>query len=1125
MTTAGSPADLPQEYDAIVRHLDDAGNQFRLAYAVGGLARFICLVAPVTLGILLFAGLVNLPGLVHWILLLCLPAASGIGYWLFLHEIIFKRPSYGQIARWVEEQATLKNLPLENRLINAVLLADEMHRLQNADDKSRSDSRSIIRRVLREIHQDLAEHNFAAIVPWRLQGRPWIAAGGVLLLCAVLIMMFPGPLAHGLAVLTAPNSFVPRQGIAQILAVEPGDETVLAGQSVEFIVRIKTPGEALIPVGLHLSFKSGTSADYSMLPFGTNNDSFRYTLESAAEDATYMVEAGGTESQLYHITVLPQITLQSYQIDIAPPPYTNLPSRRIRLPGKNLTADAGSFSVPQGSKVGLTATLSQTVVGSSAILEFSSSNTLSINSRDGQTFRTILTIGADTSLDWLIDDASGRALQHFPASDSTGDQQFTIQSIPDQPPTVNVLTPNQNITAVPGASVPLEATASDDYGLTDMALEVAADNGAFSVFKNWPIRNAAGNKPALTADIKVLLPLPVNQYHVGQTVKYHFTATDNRNITLDDQVLGPQTTDGTTFTIQIQNTVASDAHNPDWIRLEEILQDMLQRQTVLINQSSPLANPTNVGVIHTLAGQLKTGQAALLQFMLDTVKTFPFTDEMSTIRQGLSVLSTGDAADAVARASDLTLISAAAAASLPANELHENQINVLNALKALLSLADSHTAATDSLVAQEGSNFPTNNQDQWRKLQLALQQLEKQQRDVIATSLRLAQKPLSDYDANDKNDLLKAQAIADQWSKFLNQALVDMSNLTEQNQSDASLKDDLAQMNIELAMEANALNNKAVTIATPLEENGLEDAQKLDTHIEQWLLQHPDTDKWEMENPVTQNDVPAPPLPAQLQNMIGQLLQNEEDLTNDMESLGSRWNDSINKGNGWGAQDGPISDMSAQGVTGNNLPRNDEIQGRSGEGREGRASGEMVGATAVGQGGVRTPTRMTGDQFSSGQINDTSNQPPGGATGGGKQSGYGGQGLEGPAPQEMDNDIKRMAGIQAQLLDQTNRLKIQLTASGYNNFKLIEAAVLMQDAGKAMDAYQYQTAMLYQKMAAQDLSTAQVLAGAQAHVSVDNAQQSDKIINKLSDTDMGTLPNGYADPVKAYFVKLSQSGN
>ncbi|HTV48026.1 MAG TPA: hypothetical protein VMG59_06240 [Phycisphaerae bacterium] len=1126
MTIAGSSADLPREYDGILRRLDEAGNQFRLAYAVGGVARFLCLVVPITLAIIIFAGLVNLPAWIHWVLILALPLTAGIGYGLFLHEIIFRRPSHGQIARWVEEQAQFKKLPLENRLINAVLLADELQRLrENSDDSLTGSNKNLIPRVLKEIHSDLAEQNFTSIIPWHNQRRPWFAAAAVLLMCTILIVLFSGSLAHGLAVLSSPDTFVPRQGIAQILAVQPGDETVLAGQSVDFMVRIKTPGAELIPVDLRVKFKSGASADYSMLPFGTTNDSFRYTLESAAEDATYMISAGGTESQLYHITVLPEITLQSYQIDVAPPPYTNLPGRKIVLPGKNLSAEAGSLSVPQGSKVSLAAMLSQAVIGSSAILEFSASNTLPINSQDGQTFRTILTIGQTTSFDWLIDDASGRALQHFPVSDDTGNQQFTIQSITDEPPTVSVLVPNQNINATPGAGIPLEAAATDDYGLTDMALQVAVDNSSFSIFKNWPIGNAANGKPATTADIKVLLPLSANQYHAGQTIKYRFTATDNRQINLDDQVLGPQTTFGTVYTIQIQNTPVADAQHADWIRLEEILQDMLQRQTVLINQSSPLANPMNIADIHSLADALRNGQSALLALMQNTVKTFPFTDEMSVVRQALSVLCTGDAGEAVARADDLVLISDSAAASVPAEQLHENQINVLNALKALLALADTHASPTASLVSQEGSNFPTSPQDEWKKLQLALQQMEKQQRDVISTSLRLAQKPLSDYDANDKNDLLKAQAIADQWSKFLNQALVNMSNLTEQNQSDASLKDDLAQMNIELAMEANALNMKAVTVATPLEENGLEDAQTLDTHIEQWLMQHPDTTKWEMENPVAQNDVPAPPLPAQLQNMIGQLLQNEEDLTNDMESLGSRWNDSINKGNGWGAGDGPISDMSAQGVTGNNMPKNDEIQGRSGEGREGRASGEMVGATAVGQGGVRTPTRMTGDQFSSGQINDTSNQPPGGATGGGKQSGYGGQGLEGPAPQEMDNDIKRMAGIQAQLLDQTNRLKIELQASGYNNFKLIEAAVLMQDAEHAMNAYQYQTAMLYQKMADQDLNTAQVLAGAAARVSVDNPEQTEKIINKLSDTDIGDLPNGYADPVKAYFLKLSQSGN
>ena len=67
--------------------------------------------------------------------------------------------------------------------------------------------------------------------------------------------------------------------------------------------------------------------------------------------------------------------------------------------------------------------------------------------------------------------------------------------------------------------------------------------------------------------------------------------------------------------------------------------------------------------------------------------------------------------------------------------------------------------------------------------------------------------------------------------------------------------------------------------------------------------------------------------------------------------------DSLDKGAGWGAADGPISNMSARGVTGNTLPNNMEISGRSGEGRSGRSSGQMVEATAEGKGGRKTPSR------------------------------------------------------------------------------------------------------------------------------------------------------------------------
>jgi len=264
-------------------------------------------------------------------------------------------------------------------------------------------------------------------------------------------------------------------------------------------------------------------------------------------------------------------------------------------------------------------------------------------------------------------------------------------------------------------------------------------------------------------------------------------------------------------------------------------------------------------------------------------------------------------------------------------------------------------------------------------------------------------------------------------------------------------------------------------------------------------------------------------LPKQLQDMISDLMDKEEDLTAEMESLGSKWADSLDKGAGWDAMDGPISNMSAQGVTGNQMPKDMEIQGRSGEGREGRASGEMVGAEAEGKGGRRTPTRMTQEPFSAGQVNDKSKSPAGGATGGGKKGAFGGQGLEGPSPAELQNTLQRLNGTQAALRNQAERINLQMRAAGFNNFKLLEANAQLKRAENALRKYHYKNALYYQEQAVQSLNTAKVLATGQVHVTLSTTPQvSEKTQKEIESAMTGEMPRGYADPVKAYFQKLAE---
>jgi hypothetical protein len=143
--------------------------------------------------------------------------------------------------------------------------------------------------------------------------------------------------------------------------------------------------------------------------------------------------------------------------------------------------------------------------------------------------------------------------------------------------------------------------------------------------------------------------------------------------------------------------------------------------------------------------------------------------------------------------------------------------------------------------------------------------------------------------------------------------------------------------------------------------------------------------------------------------------------------------DSVDKGAAWDAADGPISNNSAKGVTGNRLPNTNELGGRSGEGRSAKSSGEFVGDEAVGKGGRATPSRLTPDPYLAGQIKDHSKDAQGGASGGGKESGQGGEGLEGPAPRvPAKRDLARLAGKQAALRNKAESVDLQFQVAGYH---------------------------------------------------------------------------------------------
>ncbi len=137
-------------------------------------------------------------------------------------------------------------------------------------------------------------------------------------------------------------------------------------------------------------------------------------------------------------------------------------------------------------------------------------------------------------------------------------------------------------------------------------------------------------------------------------------------------------------------------------------------------------------------------------------------------------------------------------------------------------------------------------------------------------------------------------------------------------------------------------------------------------------------------------------------------------------------------------------------MTGNTLPNNNEVGGRSGEGRTGKSSGQMVEKTATGKGGRKTPTRLTPDPFEAGSVEDTSKDPVGGSTGGGKLSGGGEEGLRGPAAPQLKEQMQRLARQQAQIMSKSERLSHNLKKTKLPSGDLDVAVSAMRAAEKCL---------------------------------------------------------------------------
>ncbi len=943
----------------------------------------------------------------------------------------------------------------------------------------------------------------------------------VAVLCHWLIPTFGSATSR----LMTPWSLLPSVGSVEI-EVTPGDTDVMLGASLEVAAEIKGLRGELPEATLFVTRKGQKETSLPMT-VEKKPPRFKCTLPSVIRPLTYRIEIGDSQTRMYTVGVCRKPTVDEVEITLDYPPYMNRP--RKTFVQRHADLEAPQFTLAE-------LRIRPSVPLAKGYIELQGGQ-VPIPGRiehDGELLVAKI---------HLLKDATFTVEMFNEAGHSDPNPRVNrIHVLPDGPPTVQLLKPPPESTSAPGTDVPVIIRAGDDHGLGRLWLELKTQQAAPDTNPSEAAeREPAGQTPpervrqwtTLDGGTAVLrqhrLELGPGRIKPGQTLLVRAVARDQRNFSELGRNLGPQETASGWHTIRIVPQQSQSAATLEQLdRLRRAIWKILEKQirarvdAALILGKEPLAQRADT------AGGVRTSQIEIQKESIGLVESIGQTDrqERLAVKRVLNHLALGEMLRAVRQCDELVKLKTAEQLDRPVPELLAVQDRIIDVLRKLLDVVrHAQSELLAEMQHRPAGDLPDDVQQKLQDLRNKLDEALKQQKKVVEAAEDLAKAPVEDF-TEEKEQLLEALAAAeDDWSRFITELSTDLSKLPEQDFANPSMLQELVEIQTEIKMAEDALLKKTADVAVPLEQLAAEMAEEITANLEKWLPDTPDRQRWSQEESLTDLDKEAPmaELPGQLEDLVGELMEEEEDLFDEMEDISSSAADSIDKGAGWDALDGPISNMSAKGATGNRLPNTSEIGGRSGEGRSAKSSGEFVGDEAVGKGGRKTPSRLTPDPYVAGQIKDHSKDPTGGASGGGKESGQGGEGLEGPVPRSPGpRELQRLAGRQAALRNQAEGVDLKFELMNFHHTDLKKLIELMAQIERDLKAGRYQNALRRRKVLLDGLHNVKQYLEGEFQLRQDTtanlpAEVQKEILGSMQDPS----PAGWEELNRQYFERLA----
>lgn len=801
-----------------------------------------------------------------------------------------------------------------------------------------------------------------------------------ILIIALIIAALYMTLLHNYAYNAAVRFVNPWTQLASLnftqFKIFPGDVRIAAGQKLTIKAKASRANKKVNNLKILLS-SSGTSTLY---PMRSSKGTAYFEINNISEAMNYKILSGRDASREFKIEIIPKPQFKKFALTVTPPAYTRLGSVPYDIKTNEVNA-------PAGSQISIKA---ESFDGDKAEVFWE---------KDVKALPCSFTLDKDTL-------GSAAIIKNGIKYPNIWRCAFRAQK--DMPPLVRFMNRQNNIEASIGQEVPLHISAEDDYGIRALRI-IISNQGRQGIYKQFDYAKS----PMRSVREAMILKLTPAMCSVGAVLEVSLQALDTR-------IPGQTGISESNLTIHIVDPVRKlkeDMGAQAESDIYKLLFKTIEKQQEIRNWLSVRAKIMRRWEINSLIRQQRE-----IKKLLDAAAA-----KAGKIKK--------DFADAITRIADDNaekLVASSMALIRKNPKKLEQEINVvvsdqsiliqkIKTLLGLIAAKEVKEKEQKELLAEEEQQKEFF--DKLKDVREKLGEFMKEQKKIITQTETIDKKDPEDWsDAEEK--LLGDMAARElDWAKFFKAAFNDLSKLQNQDFSNSAMADEFVEMYEELQKAGDALNKKKIReIATLAENTAMDSSVAVAANLERWLADNKDSIKWNAEENGEAPDIPLTDLPAELTDIIGDLIETEDDMGEDTQDSTNSFSYSSDEGLGWGVMDGNIDSMQAKGITGNVLPNNNEVGGRSGEGRSGKSSGQFVEKTATGKGGRKTPTRLTQSPYEKGTVEDTSKDAQGGASGGGKQSGIGDEGLIGVTP-DQDPDIQqRLGGTQGELRQRAEAL-------------------------------------------------------------------------------------------------------